>query len=308
MVSIVTKRIKGNEYMYLVESVRQGDKVMQRTVKYIGRKRPVPAHEFECMKISHARKDWLLTRFRDELPYQDHKRMSAASEQHRRYLNSLDRVSREKEKERFLSSFIANSNAIEGSTLTVKDTFNYLFNDITPGSHKKKELFMATNLLEAWNYLEKNHKRLPEEKDLMAMHSIVNKWIEPENTLGRYKQVQNYIGDVYTTSYLFTKERMKDLMGWIRKAPKKIDDFEVAFQSHAQFETIHPFVDGNGRVGRLLLNWLLMNKGLTPLAIRSERRNEYINALSNAQKGKMEAICRFCFDEYINQYRFEKTD
>jgi len=81
----------------------------------------------------------------------------------------LDKVSKEKEKERFLSIFIANSNAIEGSTLTVKDTFNYLFNDLAPGGHPKKELFMATNMLEAWNYVEQNHKRFPNERSISYM-------------------------------------------------------------------------------------------------------------------------------------------
>ena len=90
----------------------------------------------------------------------------------------------------------------------------------------------------------------------------MNRRIESEKTLGVYKPVQNYVGDVYTTSYLFVDERMKRLLRWMRAAFRKIDDFEVTFQSHEQFEIIHPFVDGNGRVGRLLLNWLLMYRGL----------------------------------------------
>ena len=94
---------------------------------------------------------------------------------------------------------------------------------------------------------------------------------------------------------------MGKLMKWIKQAFKKVDDFEVAFQSHAQFELIHPFVDGNGRVGRLLLNWLLLYNHLGPLAIPINKRSEYISALENAQKGKIEAICQFCFNEYIKQ-------
>ena len=60
MVSIVTKKIKGNNYLYLVDSIRKGEKVIQKTVKYIGVKRPILNEEFECMKLSYQDKDWVL--------------------------------------------------------------------------------------------------------------------------------------------------------------------------------------------------------------------------------------------------------
>jgi len=304
MVSVVTKRIKGNEYMYLVTSIRKKDKVVQKTVRYIGKKRPIPREEFECMKLSYGKKDWVLKEFIDELSYQDHEKMKKASNSYKKYLEGLDKITREKEKEKFLSIFISNSNAIEGSTMSVKDTFNYLFNDIVPRGHTKKELHMASNMFNAWDYVEKNQKRFPKEKDLFKLHEFVNRNIESEDTLGKYKKSQNYIGDIYTSSYLFTEERMKDFMRWLTKAYKKINDFEVAFQSHAQFEIIHPFVDGNGRVGRLLLNWLLMYKNYMPLAIHIKKRDSYISALNSVRRGLLKAICKFCFNEYTDQYKF----
>ncbi|MBU1632396.1 MAG: Fic family protein, partial [Nanoarchaeota archaeon] len=266
MASIVTKNVKGKEYIYLVDSLRKGNKVIQKTIKYIGAKRPVLKEEFDCMNLSYKNQDWILNNYNNQLSYQDHQNMKDISDKYNEYLKSLDKISREKEKERFLSIFISNSNAIEGSTLTVKETFNYLFNDIAPKDHSKKELFMASNLLNAWNYLEKNCKKFPTDKDLFELHRLVNLNVEDEVTLGKYKKVQNYIGDVHTSSYLFVKEKMKKLFFWIKKSYKQVNDFEVAFQSHAQFEIIHPFVDGNGRVGRLLLNWLLIMKSLMPLA------------------------------------------
>ena len=304
MVSIVTKKIKGNEYLYLVDSVRKKERVIQKTIRYIGKKRPIPKEEFECMRMSYEGSDWILNEFKDELSYQDHEEMNKSSNSYKKYLESLDEISKEKEKEKFLSIFISNSNAIEGSTMSIKDTFNYLFNDIVPKGHTKKELHMASNMINAWDYLEKNQKKFPEKNDLFKLHEFVNKNIESDETLGKYKKSQNYIGDVYTTSYLFTEERMNSLILWIKKSFRKINDFEVAFQSHAQFEIIHPFIDGNGRIGRLLLNWLLMYKNKEPLAIHIKRREDYISALNTARRGKARAICKFCFDEYINQYNF----
>jgi len=304
MVSIVTKQIKGNEYLYLVDSIRKKEKVIQKTIKYIGRKRPVPKEEFECMKSSYKKEDWVLNNFNDDLSYKDHESMKKASDSYKTYLRGLDKVSKEKEREKFLSAFISNSNAIEGSTLTAKDTFNYLFKDTVPEGHNKKELHMASNLLDAWKYVEKNHKKIPKHDDLFALHGFVNRGIESDETLGKYKKVQNYIGDIHTSSYLFTEERMDEFLKWIKKAFRNVNDFEIAFQSHAQFEIVHPFVDGNGRIGRLLLNWILMYKGHSPLAINVKNRSDYISALNNARRGKIEAICRFCMKEYLKQYSF----
>jgi Fic family protein len=304
MVSIVTKKINGKEYLYLVSSIRKKDKITQKTIKYIGKKRPITKEEFECMKFSYKNEDWILNNFKDELSYQDHKKMKEVSNSYQEYLKTLDQTSKEKEKEKFLSIFISNSNAIEGSTLTQKETFNYLFNDIIPKGHIKKELFMASNLLNAWEYTEKHCKIFPNKKDLFKLHKLVNQNIESEETLGKYKKVQNYIGDIYTSSHLFIKEKIEQLVKWTKKAHKKVDDFEVAFQSHAQFEIIHPFIDGNGRVGRLLLCWLLMNKGLSPLAIKFNKRAEYLSTLNKARKGNLKAICKFCFEEYLDQYKF----
>jgi neutral trehalase len=221
MVSIVTKKIKGNEYLYLVDSIRDKNKVIQKTIKYISKKRPIPKEEFESMKLSYKNKDWVLTDFKDQLSYQDHEEMSKLSELNKENLKRLDKVSKEKEREKFLSNFIAHSNAIEGSTLTIKDTFNYLFNDVVPAGHPKKELHMASNLIDAWNYMEKNSNKLPNHKDLFKLHSFVNKGIESEDTLGKYKKVQNYIGDINTSSYLFTEDKMKELFKWIKKHIKK---------------------------------------------------------------------------------------
>jgi len=304
MVSIVVKKIKGNEYLYLVGSIRQGEKVRQKTIKYIGPKRPISKAEFTCMQLSYQDKDWILHQYEDELPYTYHHQMKQASGQYLKHVQRLDSTSQEKERERFLSQFIASSNAIEGSTMTAKDTHRFLFQGIIPSGHSKKELHMAINLMKAWKYVEGNYTRMPMKADICTLHKVVNDEIESDETLGNYKFVQNYIGEVYTSSYLFVEEKMKRLLVWIKKAYRKMDDFEVAFQSHAQFELIHPFVDGNGRVGRLLLNWLLLRKKLAPLAIPSAKREQYITALENAQRGNLKAISQFCYEEYIQQYQF----
>ena len=304
MVSIVTKKINGNEYLYLVHSIRKKNKVIQKTIKYIGKKRPIPKEEFTCMELSYENKDWILNEMCDKLSYTKHEDLKVASNNYKKYFLTLSKTAKEKEEEKFLGKFIANSNALEGSTLTAKETTDFLFNDIVPLHHSKKELYMATNMLEAWNYIKSNYKKFPTHKDLKELHERVNRNIETEDSLGKYKKVQNYIGDIHTTSFLFVEEKMEQLLQWIKDAFRKINDFEVAFQSHAQFEIIHPFIDGNGRVGRILINWILLHKNLQPLAIPIKKKAEYIIALENSRREKVEAISEFCFKSYLEQYSF----
>ena len=298
MASIVTKVIKGKKYFYLVRSIRKGDKVRQETLRYLGRARPLTKEEKTCIIRSHQEEDWIIKAFRDELSYQDHTVMKKHSNHLQAARKHLDPVSKEKERERFLSTLIATSNSIEGSTLTADETFQYLFNDLSPKGKNRKELHMAQNLLHAWEYVEQHHKKLPTNQNLKALHALVNKNIETPETLGEYKKVQNYAGRALTTSPFFVEERMKRLHNWIQNAYKHINAFEIAFQSHAQFEVIHPFIDGNGRVGRLLLNWLLLQQGLEPLIVRNTQRLAYIEALENARRGSLEPLCKLFFQEY----------
>lgn len=89
MASIVTKKIKGHEYMYLVESIWEGVHIKQKTIKYIGEKRPIPQEEFECMEMSYKKKDWILHEFVNELSYKNHHLMKKASDNYQEYNKTL---------------------------------------------------------------------------------------------------------------------------------------------------------------------------------------------------------------------------
>ena len=85
MVNLVIKKIKGNEYLYLVHSVRDKNKVKQKTIKYVGPKRFVSKEEFECMKYSYSKGDWILKNFKDHLSYKDHELMKKTSNNFKKY-------------------------------------------------------------------------------------------------------------------------------------------------------------------------------------------------------------------------------
>ena len=96
---------------------------------------------------------------------------------------------------------------------------------------------------------------------------------------------------------------MNKLLLWYEKERYKIHPLELAFKFHHKFEMIHPFADGNGRVGRMLLNYILLKEGYFPIIIRKNQREKYIKALDAADRGKYVVLMRFAIDKVKETYR-----
>jgi Fic family protein len=93
-------------------------------------------------------------------------------------------------------------------------------------------------------------------------------------------------------------QEMDALIRWYNKSKDTIYPLELALKFHAKFEKIHPFSDGNGRVGRFLLNYILMRKGYFPIIIRKTTRNNYIKALEAADRNRMIVLMRYGLKHY----------
>ena len=117
---------------------------------------------------------------------------------------------------------------------------------------------------------------------LFNKNGIVEKILNGEETSfvdkdnnGKYRKCNVYIGGSMGAIPISIKPKMKELINFIKKIKTKHD----CWDAHNEFEVIHPFVDGNGRVGRLILNWLLLNKGFKFEIIDCEKRLEYYNKI-----------------------------
>ena len=82
-----------------------------------------------------------------------------------------------------------------------------------------------------------------------------------------------------------------------RKNRKKIHPFILAFDFHLNYEIIHPFRDGNGRTGRLILNKILMQNGYPPIIIFKDNKSAYFNAIKFARKGNKKSIINLCLNK-----------
>jgi Fic family protein len=179
------------------------------------------------------------------------------------------------------------STAIEGNTLTQSETQIVLEKGITIGGKslvEHLEVIGHRDALEFVRELAQARARL-DARTLREIHSLVMKG-QGNGSVGAFRRIDVMAaGTEYRyPSALLVPERMEEFLGWWN-APDLEHAVLRASEAHLRFVTIHPFHDGNGRVGRLLLNLALIQAGYPGAVIPVERRAEYIGALQQAQTG-----------------------
>ena len=175
------------------------------------------------------------------------------------------------------------SNAIEGNTLTLMET-RVVLEGITIGGKLLREHFEVINHKEAIDFVEEwvSRGRELSEWQVKSIHQRVLKNIDTGNA-GRYRQENVVIAGAehVPPDFLKVPEAMEGLLPWYRAASEE-HPVERAARLHVDFVGIHPFVDGNGRTARLLMNFELMRSGFLPVIIPVEHRLSYYEALDRA--------------------------
>ncbi|QUH26151.1 Fic family protein [Serpentinicella alkaliphila] len=187
-------------------------------------------------------------------------------------------------RESLLLDWTYNSNAIEGNTLTLSET-KVVLEGITIGGKTLKEHLEAVNHKEAILYVEDIVKKNEDfsEWQIKSIHRLILKGIDDENA-GVYRKENVLISGAthIPPDYFIVPEQMSELLKWYNLEGQLLHVIERAALLHIIFVKIHPFIDGNGRTARLLLNLELMKNGFPPIIIRKEERIDYYNALDKA--------------------------
>lgn len=179
----------------------------------------------------------------------------------------------------FEVDYAHNSTAIEGNTLSLIETKVLLEDHISVGNKSLREIYEVVNHNKAFSYVKKcisDNKPL-DENIVKDIHSILM-----ENILvgGVYRNVEVRITGAKhkppapSEMYYQIKEFFYNI-----KSKSDLNPIELAAWTHAEFVKIHPFVDGNGRTSRLIMNYQLMSNGFLPVSVNKEDRLEYFNYL-----------------------------
>ena len=180
------------------------------------------------------------------------------------------------------------SNAIEGNTLTRRETAIVIEKGITVGGKSLREHLEATNHAKALDFIYSIIQRSPSlisAEDILSIHDIILKGIDDSNA-GQYRNVAVRISGsaVVMPNPRKVPDLMDEFQEWLINA-QDLHPVALAGEAHYRLVTIHPFVDGNGRSARLLMNLILMMYGYPPAIIRKRDRLAYIGALEKAQLG-----------------------
>jgi len=197
-----------------------------------------------------------------------------------------------------------NSNSIEGSTLTKEETANILFENLTLPNRDLKEHLEAKNHQLALKYLFDNidYKFKITEDFILKLHEILMKGILED--AGRYRNhaVRILGTNVPTANFLKVPVLMKGLIKDVNKESK--DTIEHVSQVHSKFEKIHPFSDGNGRIGRILIYTMLLRRKIAPAIIKQKRKRLYYKYLRASQlKNEHKQLEEFISDAVLIGFR-----
>ena len=174
---------------------------------------------------------------------------------------------------------VYNSNAIENSTLTLKETEKILLALEVSRDVSVREVFEAKNLARVMGYIRsKSHEADLTEDIILLLHRMLIGGID-DDVAGRLRQAGEYVrvGSHIAPAPDKVEGMMRELL------TKEASDLSSYFLKkiaafHLTFETIHPFCDGNGRIGRVLINWQLQRLGFPMIIIRNKEKQEYYRA------------------------------
>ena len=223
---------------------------------------------------------------------------------------------------KFRLEFNYSSNHLEGNTLTYGETELLLFFDKTDGSHELRELEemkahdVAYKIIQDWAKDVEHPLTETYIKQLNEIILVRPFWkeaitLDGQSTrrqikVGQYKEYSNSVrlqnGEMFEyASPTDTPIKMNELIQWYNAEIEKGELHPVALAAllHYKFVLIHPFDDGNGRISRLLMNYVLLKNNLPPIIIKTTEKKKYLNALNQADVGNIEAFVKYIAEQLL---------
>ncbi|MBI2145555.1 Fic family protein [Candidatus Woesearchaeota archaeon] len=280
--------VKRGNFFYLAHSFRKSGRVMHRE-KYLGKQLP---DNIEELKEAFLRKCLAEEAFKKL----DKIKKNFAAEWSK-YPESIKKNILTD----FAIDFTYNTNAIEGSTLSLEDTEEVIRHKISPNkplSDVQETLNHASTFFDVFNAKKDINPDM-----LLQWHLGVFKDTKPD-IAGKFREYPVRVGSYIAPDWQDLPHLMKELFSFYGRNKYAMHAVELAARMHYKFEKIHPFGDGNGRVGRLILVHILKKRRYPMLTIEYKKRKPYYNALSKTENDFLGYFIR----AYISAHRKHLQD
>ena len=315
MAYIYKKKTKNGEYYYLRTSIRRGDKVITKNVAYLGSN--LSKAKIKLSKLKEFDKEIKKNKRKIDRFFESEYYLNKAKEKKYKkdkYLGELQdeieacqiHYNKKFKKEHkltkediwldFLVQYSQNSVAIEGNTITIPQARDLIINNVTPDSKDLREIHDLENHKRVFFSLLKSNKKITEELILEIHSELMSNIDTRKGYRTRDVKVIGGFGNAFkTTTHSYISTDMKKLLEWYNGIKKNIHPLMLSAIFHHKFESIHPFFDGNGRTGRMILNYMLLLHNYPPVIISNKLRGEYYNALRSVR-------AKSSYDENIESY------
>jgi Fic family protein len=308
-VHVEIRELKGVKKYYLAHSFREGNRVRKVRV-FLGNNLTEEALKLQQKNAAVELKRRLAEAKTIRDPY-----LTALSTFELKELETLEargdlqvRHLSEADWTKFKEIFTYDTNAIEGSRIEATEAKNILENKGWPQDKSKQDIAETLGVAEAVDYIRRTDEHISLEF-IKELHHIVFKNSKDFAGAFRPKGVEVVVADAFGNIVhrgapsQQIESLLKELVRWYNQNKTKCPPLVLSAVVHNQFEVIHPFQDGNGRVGRLLLNNVLLKHNLPPLNIELKNRTEYYVALKAYEK---ENNIRPTIDLMLKEYRVLK--
>ena len=328
MVYIYKKPIGNKVYYYLRASERKNGKILAKDIAYLGstieevksnldkltkfknqvRKSYKKIHSF--LESNHfLQKAQRLKLKKDNFLKDKTDEIEACRLHYREVFSKLDALTKKETFKTYVIEFAYNTASIEGNTINLEEAKDLLNEGITPKGKTLREVYDLQNtekvffeLLEAYNG-ELTHGLIIDIHDKLLENIDERKGYRTSN-------VRVIRSNFEASPGTYVKTDMDLLLKWYIRYKDKLHPLILAIIFHHKFEKIHPFMDGNGRAGRMVMNCLLLKNNLPPTIIHKKRREDYLDAMREADPSdiwkldekKYADLIAYGTDEFLDTY------
>lgn len=307
MVYIHVKKIGNKKYYTLRISVRKGDRVITKDLCNLGSDlSKIDVSRLEKKYKDKIRKSYKTVKnflerniYRDKVknlklkqdPYLSKEQQSdieAILTHYKTKFLKIDKLTQEEVFEGFLINFAVNSTSIEGNTITLKQAYDLFKENITPKNKTLREVYDLTNTKKVIESLREEKPKIDADL-IIKIHDMLLENIDLRR--GFRNHDLRIFGQPFKPSPArYIKADINILLEWYNENKTRVHPLILAVLFHHKFENIHPFSDGNGRTGRVLMNYILGLLNYPPFIVSKRFRKKYLDSMSDADNAIKESL------------------
>lgn len=288
MVTAKKIKVKGNEYWILIHSVRVGKRIVQKK-KYVGKTLPTKA------RLEYMKKEFLANldgRKYSFLTGEDVKKIEEKKEHYKNELTKMSLTEKKKKLQEFIIRFTYDSSRLSGVDVTLRQTSLILREGFIPKDFKSLKTARELENHEKGMITITNYKGKFDVRFIKKLHTILLSDVD-DPIAGKLRNELKRNVKIAGTSYVPPKwenltRDIENFFRWYKSENRKLHPVELASLIHLKIISLQPFVDGNSRLSRLLMNWVLWKRGYPPVDIPIEDIEKYYDALDKYQIEKKE--------------------